>query len=85
MGMGMGIGERRAKAISGIEAARNAIVEVAARLTAAGVDTSGFAEPVARIQEALTELAALDREEAGRRVGRMEAVREEIQHAREGA
>jgi hypothetical protein len=80
----MGPGERRAKAMAGIEMARNAIVEVAAKLTAAGVDTSGFAEPVARLQEALTELGALDREEAGRRVGKVEAVREEIQTLREG-
>jgi hypothetical protein len=87
MGIGTGTSERRAKALSEIETARNAIVEVAARLrlTAAGVDTSGLADPVARIGEALTQLAALDREEAARRAARADAVHEEIRHARGGS
>ena len=78
MGTGTGTSERRAKAIAEIDTARNAIIEIAARLTAAGVDTSGLADPVARIGEALTQLAALDREEAGWRAPRVDSIREEI-------
>jgi hypothetical protein len=66
-GAGMDSLERRAAAMARIEAARNAIVEVAAKLTAAGADTSGLADPVVRIGEALAELAAVEREEGGRR------------------
>jgi hypothetical protein len=78
IGTGSGTSERRIKAMSEIETARDAIVEVAAKLTAAGVDTSGLADPVARIGEALTQLVALDREEAARRAARVESAREQI-------
>jgi hypothetical protein len=52
--------ERRKRAMGSIEEAVRILVKEAARLTAEGVDTSGLAEPIMKMQEAMGELGDLD-------------------------
>ena len=52
--------ERRRRAMELLEAAQQALVREAANLTAHGVDTSGLTGPVLGMQEALSELRALE-------------------------
>ena len=56
--------QRTANALKAIEAARAAIISVAAQMARRGIDTSPLTEPVAELQRAVAELQALDREVA---------------------
>jgi len=61
--------------MAGIEEGVRGLVREAARLTGEGVDTSGLAASIARMQEAIAELGELDgrgkrRQRASRRLGR---------------
>ena len=61
--------------MAGIEDGVRGLVREAARLTAEGVDTSGLAASIAKMQEALAELGELDgrgkrRRGTSRRLGR---------------
>ena len=56
---------RQRRAVRKITAARDTIIRVAARMQAAGTDTSELTSPLVQIQEALAELALTEREPAG--------------------
>src|SRR4051812_46039681 len=52
----MGFGERQHRAVRKIRAARDEIIQVAARMQSAGTDTTELTPPLVEIQEALSEL-----------------------------